>query len=160
MAGLLGIEDGLQHLQIPGVGVIDAAAVLVAHIVALTVFRQRVNDLEKVLSQVFQADQVRVVHHVHGFGITGGAGAYLGVGGVLDGTVGIAGGDCLHAGNLGKIGLHPPETAAGEVDLPQAWGILPGFPVLVFDGGDGGLCFASVHGNLLIFCGAAAGQAQ
>src|SRR5262249_15049108 len=92
----------------------DRAAVLVAVIAELPILRQRIDVVPEHVEQLVIAHLGRVVHDLHRFGVPGAAVRDLLVAGIGGVPAGIARGGADHAVDLVEIGLHAPETAAGE----------------------------------------------
>jgi len=116
LAGLDVADDFFSHLLLRVVGVVDAAAVLRADIVALAVERGRVVHHEEDLEDFAQADLRRVEFELHHLGVAGAAGADLFVG-RLDGlAVAITRLHVEHALHPVEHRLGAPEAAATEHD--------------------------------------------
>ena len=109
-------DHGVGDLAVFGVVVVDAAAVLRAHIVALAVEGGRVVGVEEDFQDFFQADLVGIERQAHHLGMAGVALADLLVRGVDGVAVGVAAfhvGDATHAV---EHGLGAPEAAAAQGD--------------------------------------------
>ena len=103
-------DHGVGDLAVLGVVVVDAAAVLRAHVVALAVEGGRVVGVEEDFQNFFQADFVGVEREAHHLGVAGVALADLLVAGVDGVAVGVAAfhvGDAAHAV---EHGFGAPET--------------------------------------------------
>ena len=114
--GLLGGQGCLNNAVLGSIGVVHAAAVLAAAIVALAVEAGGIDHAQIVLHDVGQAQLCGVVDHFNGFGMAGVFAHHLFVGGVFGAAVGIAGYGVNHAGNALEIGFQPPKAAAGQID--------------------------------------------
>ncbi len=121
-AGLHAGHDAGQHGPVCGVCVVHAGAVLGTDVVALAVDAQRVDDLEELDGEGFQADAGWIVDHAHGFGMAGFPRADILVGRMPGRAVGVAGLRVGNAGDAREVLLHAPEAAAGKVDLAQGRG--------------------------------------
>lgn len=111
-AGGFGNELRCRHL-IGLVGVVNAAAVLHACVVALAVQTGRVVDVKKDVQQLAQRNHIAVITDLHHFVKAGVAATYLFVAGSpgLD-AVAIAGLDMLDTANPLEYRFGTPETAA------------------------------------------------
>ena len=113
---LLAFKGGGDDGFFGGVGVVHAAAVLRADVVALFVEAGRVNDAEIVLQDVVEAEFVGIVGHFDGLGMARVAVGHVFVARVFRFAVGVAGYGVNHAVYALEIGFQAPEAAAGEVD--------------------------------------------
>ena len=113
---LLAFEGGGDNGFFGGVGVVHAAAVLRAGVVALFVEAGRVNDAEIVLQDVVEAEFVGIVGDFDGLGMACIAVGNVFVAWVFRFAVGIAGYCVNHAVYALEIGFQAPEAAAGKVD--------------------------------------------
>ena len=105
------MDDG----QVVRVGVIDARAVLCAHVVALSVERSGVNRLEIELQQQRKRQAFGVVGHAYSLGKARLVCTNLLVRGVLAMSVGVSRLRFCHAVYLFQIVFRTPEASAGEV---------------------------------------------
>src|SRR5262249_15103834 len=92
----------------------DRAAVLVAVIAELPILRQGIDVVPEHVEQLVIAHLGRVVDDLYRFGMPGAAVRDLLVAGIGGVPAGVARGGADHAVDLVEIGLHAPETAAGE----------------------------------------------
>src|SRR5262249_25086181 len=92
----------------------DRAAVLVAVIAELPILRQRIDVVPEHVEQLVMLPLGGVDPALPPFGGPGAAGGARLVGGMGGVPAGIARGGADHALDLVEIGLHAPETAAGE----------------------------------------------
>ena len=109
-------DHGVGDLAVLGVVVVDAAAVLRTHVIALAVERGRVVGVEEDFQDFCQADFVGVERQANHLGMAGVALADLLVGGVDGVAVGIA---AFHVGNAAHAvehGFGAPEAAAAQGD--------------------------------------------
>ena len=113
---LLAFEGGGDDGFFGGVGVVHAAAVLRADVVALFVEAGRVNDAEIVLQDVVEAEFVGIVGDFDGLGMTRVAVGHVFVTRIFCFAIGVAGYGVNHAVYALEIGFQAPEAAAGEVD--------------------------------------------
>ena len=96
-------------------GVEDGRAVGGSYVVALAVeLGGVVDDGEEDLEEFAVGDFGRVVDDLDGFGVAGGFGGDLVVGGGVGRTSGVTGGGCRDALDALEDGLGSPEAAAGE----------------------------------------------
>ena len=104
----------------------DRRAVLRADVVALTVERGRVVQLEEpLLEQVFVAEHRRVERHADRLGVTRLAVVGVVVGRILQPAAGVANVGIDHAGHIAEDVLDAPEAAArehGDFRLPRGGG--------------------------------------
>ena len=113
---LLAFERGGNDGFFGGVGVVHAAAVLRADVVALFVEAGRVNDAEIVLQDVVEAEFVGIVGNFDGLGMARIAVGNVFVARIFCFAVGVAGYGVNHAVYALEIGFQAPEAAAGKVD--------------------------------------------
>jgi hypothetical protein len=105
------------YLQISRFGGVDPGAILGPAIVALTIFAGRIDNPEKMIEKLTQADCGRVVSNLYRFDVS--SDRDLLVLGVSAVSVGIAYRGAQHPFKASKVGLHPPEAAAGQPDLTR-----------------------------------------
>ena len=116
---LLGDDHRADHRLVDRVPVIDAAAVLPAPVRPLPVQRRWVDHFEKIGEQGCQRNLRRIIADENCLGMTGIAVTHLLVGRVVRVAIGVAHLGPDHAPQPVQIGLQPPETAAGQPDIPQ-----------------------------------------
>ena len=115
-------DHGAGHFTMLGLVVIDAAAVLRAHIVALAVQGGRVVGVEEDFQDLLQADFVSIERQAHNLGMACVALADLLVSGIDGVAIGVA---TFHVGNAAhavKHRLGAPEAAAAQSDGLQVHG--------------------------------------
>ena len=115
-------DHGVGHFAMLGPIVVDAAAVLRAHIVALAVQGGRVVGMEEDLQDFLQADFVSIERQAHDLGMACVALADLLVSGIDGVAIGVA---TFHVGNAAhtvKHRLGAPEAAAAQSDGLQVHG--------------------------------------
>ena len=117
-------QGGGDHGLVGRVGVVHAAAVLLAPVVALLVQAGGIDHAQVVLEDVLQAQAVGIPGHAHGFGVAAVAIGNIFIAGLGAAfAVGIAGNGVNHAGHALEIGFQPPEAAACKVNGASVHGL-------------------------------------
>src|SRR5690625_1127712 len=109
------------------VGSENAATILRAHVVALAIKRSRVNHAEKMPQQIVQTNLAGVVAHHYRLGVASVAVDNLLVGGVCGAAIGITRNRIDNPREALEIGLNPPKTPAGKINLAQPCASALGF---------------------------------
>src|SRR5262249_28873820 len=113
-ARLRGRFRGFGEAALLLVTIKDRAAILIAVIAELLIFRQRIDIVPKNIEQLLVGDFRWIEDDLNRLGMARPAVGNLLIGRIGGAPAGIARGCADHACDLVEVGLHTPETAAGE----------------------------------------------